>query len=88
VRLLRADLHAELGEDAEARSLYGFVRDTGYDAAAAQAADRIASLDAGSVPTADIKALRVASGAQCAMCHGTSGRPPRLAQPVPTGNPP
>jgi len=70
VRLLRADLYAELSEPALARELYLFVAATGSPEAATQARSRLASLDAGAVPPADIKALRIAAGAQCAMCHG------------------
>ncbi len=70
VRLLRADLHAELGERDEARSLYRVVADTGSAAAAVQARSRLASLLDGGVPSADIKTLRADAGAKCAMCHG------------------
>jgi len=69
VRLLRADLHAEQMQPDEARALYAFVAATGSAAAASEARSRLAALAAGGVPTADIKALRVAAGAKCAMCH-------------------
>lgn len=71
VRLLRADLHAELSELERARELYRFVDATGSPEAASRARSRLASLDSGGVPPAEIKALRVAAGAQCTMCHGT-----------------
>jgi hypothetical protein len=70
VRLLRADLHAEVGERAAAQTLYRFVAATGSTAAARDAQARLVALDAGGVPMSDIKALRSAAGAQCAMCHG------------------
>lgn len=70
VRLLRADLHSEMGEADLARTLYRFVEATGSAAAAVDAKSRLQALDAGGVPISDIKALRVAAGARCAMCHG------------------
>ena len=38
--------------------------------AAAEATPRLAALDHGGVLAADVKKLRQAAGANCAMCHG------------------
>jgi tetratricopeptide (TPR) repeat protein len=69
MRIMRADLHAELGEADLARALYKRV-ERSTSPAAAEASARLATLELGAVPLADIKALRVKAGAECTMCHG------------------
>jgi hypothetical protein len=69
VRLLRGDLHLETGAGDRGREQYALVAQSGSSAGAA-AASRIAALDIGGVPAADIKQLRQAAGTNCVMCHG------------------
>ena len=68
MRILRGDLHFEAGELKQARAMYRTVEDSG-SGASADARQRLTALETGSVPMAEIKALRSAAGAQCAMCH-------------------
>lgn len=70
VRIMRADLDYEDGRLGAARETYQLVADVGSPAAARDAKARLAALDDGGIALADIKALRSAAGAQCAMCHG------------------
>ena len=69
IRIMRGDLHAEIGANDLAREQYGTVAKS-MSPAAAEAQSRLAALDHGGVPAAEIKKLRQAAGAQCAMCHG------------------
>ena len=63
------DLEFETGKPELARAMYRNVENTG-SGASMDAKARLAALDAGGVSMTDIKALRTAAGAQCAMCHG------------------
>jgi tetratricopeptide (TPR) repeat protein len=69
IRLMRGDLYAETGTNELAREQYRTVV-TSASPAGAEAASRLAALDQGGVPAADIKKLRQAAGANCLMCHG------------------
>jgi tetratricopeptide (TPR) repeat protein len=68
MRIMRGDLNFEYGKPEQARVMYRSVENTG-SGASMDAKARLAALDAGSISMADIKALRAAVGAQCAMCH-------------------
>jgi tetratricopeptide (TPR) repeat protein len=68
VMILRGDLHAENGDLQQAAVYYSSVRDAGSPAAS-EATSRVAALARGAVPQDDIKRLRTAAGADCAMCH-------------------
>lgn len=67
VRILRADLHWEGGQPEQAGALYRSVEGTVRARRAKRA--KLAALERGADPTHEIKALRAAAGAQCAMCH-------------------
>jgi tetratricopeptide (TPR) repeat protein len=69
VRIMRADLHFETGEPDLARAQYEIVGKSGSPAAV-DAKARLSALDQGGIAMSDIKALRSAAGAKCAMCHG------------------
>jgi tetratricopeptide (TPR) repeat protein len=69
VTLMRADLYFETGKPDLARNLYEIVEQS-TSPAAADAKARLSSLDNGGVAMSEIKALRTAAGAKCAMCHG------------------
>jgi len=69
VRLMRGDLAFETGRADEARTLYQTVGKS-TSPAAGEAKARLAALDRGGVAMSDIKTLRAAAGANCAMCHG------------------
>jgi tetratricopeptide (TPR) repeat protein len=69
IRIMRGDLEFETGKPELARALYRNVESTG-SGASMDARARLIALDAGSISMTDIKALRAAAGAQCAMCHG------------------
>ncbi len=69
IRLLRGDLHVETGASDLAREQYLLVT-TSPSPARAAATSRLAALDQGGVPAADIKKLRQAAGTNCVMCHG------------------
>ena len=69
MRIMRGDLDFETGKPEQARAMYRSVENTG-SGASMDAKARLAALDAGGVSMADIKALRMTAGAQCAMCHG------------------
>jgi tetratricopeptide (TPR) repeat protein len=68
VRILRGDLYWELGQPEQARKMYRTVEGTG-SGASADASARLKALQRGPIPMAEVKALRTAAGAQCAMCH-------------------
>jgi hypothetical protein len=68
VMLLRGDLHAENGDAKQAATLYTAVKDAN-SRASAEANSRLAALARGGVAQEDIKRLRAAAGAECAMCH-------------------
>ena len=69
VRIMRADLHFETGQPDLARAQYEIVEKSGSPAAV-DAKARLSALDLGGVAMSEIKALRNAAGAKCAMCHG------------------
>jgi hypothetical protein len=69
IRIMRGDLDFETGKPELARALYRSVENTG-SGASIDARARLAALDAGGIPMTEIKALRTAAGARCAMCHG------------------
>jgi len=69
IRLLRGDLHAETGAGDLAREQYALVVKS-PSPASAEASSRLAALDQGGVPEAEIKKLRQAAGTNCVMCHG------------------
>jgi tetratricopeptide (TPR) repeat protein len=69
VRIMRGDLYFELGKSDLARAMYQSVETSGTSAGV-DAKARLAALNGSGVPISDIKALRSAAGAQCAMCHG------------------
>lgn len=68
MRIMRGDLHLETGETVQARAMYLSVENSG-SGASEDARKRLASLEKGVVPMEDIRVLRSAAGAQCAMCH-------------------
>jgi tetratricopeptide (TPR) repeat protein len=68
MRILRGDLHFESGQPEQALAMYRSVESSG-SGASNDARKRIAALEAGGVPMEDIRFLRSAAGAQCAMCH-------------------
>jgi len=70
VILLRADLYFETGKPDLARALYEIVEQSGTTAPSDAAKARLAALEKDGVPMSEIKALRMAAGANCAMCHG------------------
>jgi hypothetical protein len=69
IRVMRGDLHAENGASDLAREQYATVA-TSASPASAVAASRVAALDAGGIPPAEIKKLRAQAGTNCLMCHG------------------
>jgi hypothetical protein len=69
VTLMRADLYFETGKPDLARALYEIVEQSGTTATA-DAKARLSALDKDGIPMSEIKALRMAAGAKCAMCHG------------------
>jgi hypothetical protein len=69
IRLMRGDLDFELGKPDLARSEYEAVGKSASPAAI-EAQARLSGLGQGGVAAADIKKLRSAAGANCAMCHG------------------
>jgi tetratricopeptide (TPR) repeat protein len=69
VRIMRGDLHFEMGKPELARADYLAVVSSA-NAASVEGAKRLAALDGGGVPMQQVKALRTAAGAQCSMCHG------------------
>jgi hypothetical protein len=69
IRLLRGDLYVETGASDLARQQYGMVTGSSSPASGV-AASRMAALDQGSVPAAEITKLRQAAGTNCLMCHG------------------
>lgn len=68
VQILRGDLHAENGDTEQAAACYRSVQDA-QSRASAEATARLAALTKGAVPKEDIRRLRAAAGAECAMCH-------------------
>jgi hypothetical protein len=69
LRLMRGDLHAENGAVDLAREQYATVAKSSAPASTI-ATVRLAALDAGGVPVAEIKKLRAQAGTNCLMCHG------------------
>lgn len=69
VMILRGDLYAENGDAKQAAAYYTSVKDADTRASA-EASSRLAALARGGVAQEDIKRLRNAAGAECAMCHG------------------
>lgn len=69
VMILRGDLHADNGDATQAAAYYRSVKDAD-SRASAEANSRLVALSRGGVPQNDIKRLRTAAGAECAMCHG------------------
>jgi tetratricopeptide (TPR) repeat protein len=69
IRILRGDLSYELGNPDLARNQYEIAVNS-KSPAAADAKARLSALTQGGVATTDIKKLRTAAGANCAMCHG------------------
>ncbi|MEO8314918.1 MAG: hypothetical protein ABI645_09005 [Pseudomonadota bacterium] len=68
VRIMRGDLYSELGKSDLARAMYQTL--ASLDSSAGDVAkSRLAAINDGGVPLSEIKALRAAAGAQCAMCH-------------------
>lgn len=67
--ILRGDLYAETGDLQQAAAFYRSVVDA-ESPASAEAISRVAALARGNLPRDDIKRLRTAAGAECAMCHG------------------
>jgi tetratricopeptide (TPR) repeat protein len=69
IRLMRGDLYVETGSNDLAREQYEVVVKS-TSPAGTDAKSRLAALDQGGIPTADIRKLRQAAGANCVMCHG------------------
>jgi len=69
IRLMRGDLYVETGSNDLAREQYEVVVKS-TSPAGTNAKSRLAALDQGGIPTADIRKLRQAAGANCVMCHG------------------
>ena len=69
MHIMRGDLYFELGQPDLARSQYE-IASKSSPPAATEATVRLTALAQGGVPAADIKKLRSAAGAQCALCHG------------------
>ena len=69
VHIMRGDLYSELGQPDLARSQYEIASQSASPAAA-EARKRLTALATGGVAVTDIKKLRSAAGAQCALCHG------------------
>ena len=69
LRIMRGDLDFEVGRLDLARKQYETAGKSASPAAA-EAQARLAALAQGGVTAADIKKLRSAAGANCAMCHG------------------
>ena len=69
IRVMRGDLHAENGASDLAREQYATVAKSSAPASTI-ATVRLAALDAGGVPVAEIKKLRAQAGTNCLMCHG------------------
>ena len=69
VHIMRGDLDFELGKLDLARDQYEMAGKSASPAGA-EAKARLAAMTQGGVAVADIKKLRSAAGANCAMCHG------------------
>jgi tetratricopeptide (TPR) repeat protein len=69
MHIMRGDLYFELGQPDLARSQYE-IASKSASPAATEATERLTALTQGGVAVADIKKLRSAAGANCAMCHG------------------
>jgi tetratricopeptide (TPR) repeat protein len=69
MHIMRGDLYFELGNPDLARNQYEMAEKSASPAAA-EANARLAALTQGGVAATDIKKLRSAAGANCAMCHG------------------
>ncbi len=71
ITILRADLHFENNELAEARQLYTRVEETGAPSAAQLAKSRLALFPQGrDAVMNEVRALRAVAGTDCSMCHG------------------
>jgi tetratricopeptide (TPR) repeat protein len=70
VHLLLGDLYAELERTDDARAEYQAAARRPASAAREPAAARLAALDAGTLPRAEIAAMRGSLASNCAMCHG------------------
>jgi tetratricopeptide (TPR) repeat protein len=69
LHIMRGDLFFELGNPDLARTQYE-IASKSASPAATEAKKRLTALMEGGVPVTDIKKLRSAAGANCAMCHG------------------
>jgi tetratricopeptide (TPR) repeat protein len=69
LHILRGDLYFELGQLDLARSQYQ-IASKSASPAATEAMERLTALTQGGVAATDIKKIRSAAGANCAMCHG------------------
>jgi tetratricopeptide (TPR) repeat protein len=69
LHIMRGDLYFELGNPDLARNQYEMA-DKSASPATTEAQARLTALAQGGVPATDIKKLRTAAGANCAMCHG------------------
>jgi tetratricopeptide (TPR) repeat protein len=69
MHIMRGDLYFELGQFDLAKSQYE-IASKSPSPAAAEATERLSALTQGGVAATDIKKLRSAAGAQCALCHG------------------
>lgn len=69
ILIMRGDLYFELGQPDLARKQYELAGRSASPAAA-EARSRLSALAEGGVAAAEIKKLRSAAGANCAMCHG------------------
>jgi hypothetical protein len=66
---MRGDLYFELGKLDPAKNQYE-IASKSTSPAATEANGRLTALTQGGVAVGDIKKLRSAAGANCAMCHG------------------
>jgi tetratricopeptide (TPR) repeat protein len=69
MHIMRGDLYFELGNPDLARNQYEIATKSASPAAT-EATERLTALTQGGVAAADIKKLRSAAGANCALCHG------------------
>jgi len=69
IHIMRGDLYFELGNPDLARNQYE-IASKSASPAATEAAERLTALIQGGVAATDIKKLRSAAGANCALCHG------------------
>lgn len=69
IHLLLADLYFEVGRTEEARVQYEAARRRPASAVREQVASRLAALEKGSFPAADVAAVRGRLAGDCLMCH-------------------